>query len=307
MLLNVIILSPFCLLPACSQFIGREEELDQITTYLSDPACRLLTLTGHGGSGKTRLAIAAAQQLSAAFRHGVCYVSLTAVDDVTQIAPAILEGLGVPLADRVKPDAQLQTYLQERELPLAEQSEDQEITATILNALGIIARDRGDFGKAEALFRQALARVDASSGKYAWWQQGSFHVQLGIGYLRQEAFAAAKACFQRGRRAFAQVESDLGENVVLRNLGNLALQQGDFTAARENYEDALATTERLGSQVYQAQVLVQLGRLAIQSGDLAQAETWLQQADQIGEALGASFIVDDVTKLRGSLQKKARH
>lgn len=656
-----------------SQFIGREEELDQITTYLSDPSCRLLTLTGHGGSGKTRLAIAAAQQLSVALRHGICYVSLSAIDDVNHIAPAILEGLGVPLADRVKPNTQLQTYLQERELllvldnceqllpdirsvimellgapqvkllttsrermsiqnetvmvidglalraegtpisysagrlflhharrhradfdpqkedaaaiaricqalggtpmalelaaswlsvlslpeiaaeveqdisfinaapvvshparhqdmdvifehswrrlssperrlfsklsvfaapfsrhaaeqvadatlsllaslvhksllqrettgddreshyalhpllrhfaaeklredastlieaqrafvdhfsryleqrntlligpdhrramdeilavynnvraairlacqlqdikaiarmlfpllgftymssislpaarqlfkqmaqaittviyqrpraskrhqailaralayeawfglftddrdaaqeqlqqalPLAEESGDHEIIASILNALGIIARDQGDFSKAETLFQQALSRVDSSSGKYAWWQRGSFNTQLGISNLRQESFAEAKACFEKGRRAFAHVGSDLGENVVLRNLGDLALQQGDFTAARKNYEEALATTERLGSQVYQAQVLVQLGRLAVESGDLAQAEKWLQQAGQIGESLGASFILDDVHKLRGILEKKICH
>ena len=57
-------LPPFSNLPvAITSFVGREMELLEITARLQDPACRLLTLMGPGGVGKTRLALAAAQQI----------------------------------------------------------------------------------------------------------------------------------------------------------------------------------------------------------------------------------------------------
>ena len=50
--------------------IGRESELAQIDERLSDPDCRLLSLVGPGGIGKTRLALEAAHEHSANFAHG---------------------------------------------------------------------------------------------------------------------------------------------------------------------------------------------------------------------------------------------
>src|SRR5579859_3525034 len=52
-------------------FIGRADELAEISQRLSDPACRLLTLVGAGGSGKTRLALEAARDQVANFADGV--------------------------------------------------------------------------------------------------------------------------------------------------------------------------------------------------------------------------------------------
>ena len=56
--------------------VGREEELAEIGERLADPDCRLLTLVGPGGSGKTRLAVEAAAQATDAFPHGVYFVPL---------------------------------------------------------------------------------------------------------------------------------------------------------------------------------------------------------------------------------------
>lgn len=73
-------------LPAqLTPFLGRQEELEQICTLLSEPAARLLTVVGPGGMGKTRLAIEAAARLHTAqagiFRDGVFFVPLARLHD----------------------------------------------------------------------------------------------------------------------------------------------------------------------------------------------------------------------------------
>jgi hypothetical protein len=54
-------------------FLGRLQEMDEIATLLSDPSCRLLTLVGPGGIGKTRLALEVASQQRASFPDGLFF------------------------------------------------------------------------------------------------------------------------------------------------------------------------------------------------------------------------------------------
>ena len=61
-----------------TSFVGRDAELAQITARLREPACRLLTLAGPGGIGKTRLALSAAASLRDAFADGVYFVPVVA-------------------------------------------------------------------------------------------------------------------------------------------------------------------------------------------------------------------------------------
>ena len=65
--------------PDPTPFIGREPELAQIAERLADPTCRLLTILGPGGMGKTRLAIQAARSAADTFAHGVCFVDLAPI------------------------------------------------------------------------------------------------------------------------------------------------------------------------------------------------------------------------------------
>ena len=69
--------------------IGREKELADINDLLADPDCRLLTLVGPGGIGKTRLAIEAARQALAQFDDGIYFVSLATTDSLEDILPRI--------------------------------------------------------------------------------------------------------------------------------------------------------------------------------------------------------------------------
>jgi predicted ATPase/transcriptional regulator with XRE-family HTH domain len=75
--------------------IGREHAIEAVAVLLAQPTIRLLTLTGPGGTGKTRLALAVAERLAPAFPDGVVFVSLAPVADPALITPTIAERLGV--------------------------------------------------------------------------------------------------------------------------------------------------------------------------------------------------------------------
>jgi predicted ATPase/DNA-binding SARP family transcriptional activator/tetratricopeptide (TPR) repeat protein len=105
-------------LPAqLTPFVGREALLCQIDERLQDPACRLLTLIGPGGAGKTRLALEAAHRQLEAYRDGVYVAFLGALQSVEAIAPTIAQALDLPL-QRGDPYQQLLNYLRGREMLL---------------------------------------------------------------------------------------------------------------------------------------------------------------------------------------------
>jgi predicted ATPase/DNA-binding CsgD family transcriptional regulator len=102
--------TPVYNLPASpTPFFGRASELAALEAMLADPATRLVTLTGPGGSGKTRLALEAgvrvaerdrqalADGLPLAFPHGITFVPLAAVDSAEGIVPVLADALGLRL------------------------------------------------------------------------------------------------------------------------------------------------------------------------------------------------------------------
>lgn len=113
-------------------FIGRERELQDLGRLIADPSCRLLTLVGPGGMGKTRLAIQAAANQRHAFLHGVAFVPLVGVESVEAIVPAIAEALGFSFYGATAPRVQLLNYLREKQMLLVLDNVEQLLEAANL-------------------------------------------------------------------------------------------------------------------------------------------------------------------------------
>jgi predicted ATPase/DNA-binding SARP family transcriptional activator len=113
-------LSPLPNLPAPpTPFVGREEELAEIRRLLlKEPACRLLTLVGPGGSGKTRLALEVAGRVQHHFPDGVFFVSAAAINEAVFLIPAVAQALGLILQGGEEAKAQLLAYLGNKQLLL---------------------------------------------------------------------------------------------------------------------------------------------------------------------------------------------
>ena len=79
-------------LPASlTPFVGRQEDIQQVRQLLADPACRLVTLTGAGGVGKTRLALRIANEVQGNYPHGAWLVELASLSD-PELVPQTVAG-----------------------------------------------------------------------------------------------------------------------------------------------------------------------------------------------------------------------
>ncbi len=106
-------------LPAwLTPFVGREDMLDEIRDRLRDPNCRLLTLVGPGGCGKTRLAVEASVRVREDYAHGVYFVSLAPLQLPENIVPAIAHVLGFTFQEQDEPRRQLRSFLRKKTMLL---------------------------------------------------------------------------------------------------------------------------------------------------------------------------------------------
>ncbi|WP_375772938.1 BTAD domain-containing putative transcriptional regulator [Archangium gephyra] len=125
---------PSVVLPSpATPLYGRASELAALVKRLEDPACRLLTLTGPGGIGKTRLALEAAHQLAGTWRDGVRFVPLAAMDEPKRLALTLLEALELS-PSQAPPEVQLREHLRSRRMLLLLDSMEHLLEATPLLA-----------------------------------------------------------------------------------------------------------------------------------------------------------------------------
>jgi predicted ATPase/class 3 adenylate cyclase len=99
-------------------FFGRDRETGDILHLLADPEARLVTLTGPGGTGKTRLAIAVARAAAGMFRDGACYVALAPVADPHLVASLVVRCLGLQEAGPTPPEDLILGHLRQRRMLL---------------------------------------------------------------------------------------------------------------------------------------------------------------------------------------------
>ncbi|MEM9776595.1 MAG: protein kinase [Chloroflexota bacterium] len=108
--------------PDASQFVGREEELNSIASRLTSGECRLLTLLGPGGMGKTRISRALIRKLASAewryFLHGIWFVQLAPInvqEDPYALVYAIARACNIPISGKESPEVQLFNWFADRE------------------------------------------------------------------------------------------------------------------------------------------------------------------------------------------------
>ncbi|APV50552.1 hypothetical protein BWI17_13155 [Betaproteobacteria bacterium GR16-43] len=99
---------------AATSFIGRNDELAELRGLLSDPACRLLTILGLGGVGKTRLAMALAELEGPSFADGTHIVALDGLQDPRLFAQTLARACGLQPAGAASPLAIVTAFLRDR-------------------------------------------------------------------------------------------------------------------------------------------------------------------------------------------------
>jgi predicted ATPase/DNA-binding SARP family transcriptional activator/Tfp pilus assembly protein PilF len=98
--------------------IGRQRVLAEVTALIHQGRTHLVTMTGVGGSGKTRLALQAAAELEGKFADGVWFVPLASVVDPLLVLPTLAQSLGVRETGRLPLDQRLRDQLREQQLLL---------------------------------------------------------------------------------------------------------------------------------------------------------------------------------------------
>lgn len=126
---------PPCNLPNWpTPLVGRESELAAVATLMQEPECRLLTIVGPGGIGKTRVAVQAASMARNRYREGVYFVPLAGLGGTQHVAPALTNALGLTVVSATDPARQLVNYLQPREVLLLLDAAEQ-----LLGGFGVVS------------------------------------------------------------------------------------------------------------------------------------------------------------------------
>jgi predicted ATPase/class 3 adenylate cyclase len=131
--------------------VGREKEVVEVTTLLRDGGVRHLTLTGPGGTGKTRLGLQVAAELLDEFRDGVFFVTLATIADPALVAPTIARALDGGETGGPPSEGRLMDRLRNKEMLLVLDNFEQVVEAAPLvgellaayPALKVLATSRG--------------------------------------------------------------------------------------------------------------------------------------------------------------------
>ena len=155
-------------------FVGRQRELNELLTTLAQPDCRVLTLLGPGGMGKTRLSVQVGRQMSHSprqYRDGIYFIALANVTTEELLITTMTQRLGLRLDEQTPPRQQLLAYLRDKEMLLVCDNFEQIVTAAALIAdivaaapqVQILLTSREPLN-IQAEWRQRVGGLDTSEG-----------------------------------------------------------------------------------------------------------------------------------------------
>ncbi|MDR6904933.1 putative ATPase [Agromyces sp. 3263] len=310
---------------ALTALIGRDRELEAVVDLLSDDDVRLVTLTGPGGIGKSRLSLDAANRLRDRFTGGIAFVDLSPVTDPAQVAVAIANALGVIDVGDGTLDEKLRMAVRDRRMLLLLDNVEQVVEAaptirslltdaprlTVLATSRILLRISGEHGielgplplpdlrhgadLARALASPAVAlfveRVRAAKPDFELTVDNVEDV-VGIcaaldGVPLALELAAARA------RVLAPAE-------LLQRLGNRLLVLGGGARDLPERQRTIRSTIEWSTQLLTASQRELLARLGLFSGGFT-----LDAAEWIAEGIPDADTIDDLAALvDGSLVRQ---
>lgn len=196
---------------ATTRFIGREAELAELSDLLSNPECRLVTLVGLGGSGKTRLALEVARRRQRHFAAGALFVPLVEAEDANQALLRLATALEVDASTEAGLEESVAEALREVELLLVLDNVEQvaglgQVLARLLAAtqhLKVLLTSRKRVGlAAEWLFDLAGLGVEAAgeaapdSDAVQLFLSAAKRVQPRLRFSKTDLQAVARICRQ---------------------------------------------------------------------------------------------------------------
>ena len=191
-------------LTAATSFFGRTEELAELRGLLADPACRLLTLHGLGGVGKTRLAGALAELESPSFPDGVHVVALEGLSSPRLFASTLARACGLQPAGTASPLQLAASFLRDRaSLVVLDNLEHliagEEGGADSLAAqVGELLRDTGPRLKVLATSREPLRLQE----EWLYGLEGLAHPRASSAFGDAQSYPAVQFFAQRARQAY---------------------------------------------------------------------------------------------------------
>ncbi len=169
---------PFTNLPVPpTPFVGRSHELAHLAQRLADPACRLLTLVGLGGFGKTRLAMRLGEislEMEDLFGDGVFLVAMDGLESANLVVPAIAAALQFTFYEQQEQSSQLLNHLANKRLLLILDNADQLLTGGLVE---------------EVLTRAPQVKILATSREALNLQQEWFYPIDGLAVMDKESEA----------------------------------------------------------------------------------------------------------------------